>query len=1357
MTIRTVLPVSTIAATCSVVGAASAHEAVDETVANGDTDYLLFTSGSMLYAWLGHGDTALHALGGKINKVTLKAEARSTTSSNTGAIGCLLSSTDLATVSGTVLGVVQNTSYHTYSWDFPTDPSGQAWNAAAAQFITFNIIAQSDGGADLYFTKIWLEIDYTAMGIAPMYPSGTGALTDFTPNTGTGWQAIDDLPASPDDATTYIQASGSSTYTSTFLHGSHNLHTLMHPNIVRVVAKYRKETTTSSASTLTPVLYKAGTTKLPLEGAHVIANDTNWHYAVSDFYLDTTNANWTLANIDATQYGVQSAPGGDTILVTQIWAEVFYGVTTNTYSLKFTPIDVYSTASGEIAWQFRTEGGTVLASGTGTHNVEVTGGPFTDSTLVLGANNRVIRLTDGAGNTSDTAIQVFYFTAIITPTSITSSQAFGTPTVTPGAVTVHPSSASSSQAFGTSTVTPGAVTVSPSSITTAQGVGSPIVVDEWNRIMLVTSVTSNQAFGTQVVAPGVVTVGPTTGIAGAASVSSPVVTAITPISGIGLASNQNFGTVAVDNGASAFNVESWHAETQLDIAVYPNDTHIDSALRGIYGVRVEYPRMYRSNTDGQRLEDISHKFLEASINATRSNSIARTATFVFRDAEGLNFKTDWFMPCMVLNVNGIEVEFQQGIFQATVPSHSYSENGETISAQASDLGILFAEQLTYPYTVPAGSNYVEAVRVIANMYGITRLLIPPTSKVTPNEFTWNTGSTAWSVINDLLQGINYLPGWFCSCGFLRSSPRVGFSGRSPDVSYDTSGHSIVFGEIGAQENLSDIKNEVIVQVNDPLREPFGSTYYIENPESPVVIPPYYQIGGFSDDDYFIAYPPGGVPAGGILNPDKLWEATPFYPSTAFQLGGAMSFCGWFTLNPDITIDTVIGGMWGEAGDRSFLLRASSTSAGHGPSFVISPDGTSEEVVQAGPVPEAGHYFVMGAFNPGGVLSTNLVPNGDFESGLTAPGASWTVSGDTANAVCSWDTGDKHGGERSLKVQYTPVSGSESFLVSTRITSGFRIGHPVYVSLWRRFTARSGAQKAGAYIGAYGAANTWLGNVFVQAGWTGDSDWSNHVEIGQVTHTVVPEGTAYLKFNLWHRANGSTGPMTCKWDDIVVKDAQYGEQTIYVINGDQNYADIVTTVTASTSMHQGDAPLQIGATPSGGNAYYGDMHDVALYYGTLTGTDAALIAGGMWPANIPWCIAHWHMDTKSQQPLNDTTSRGFTLFPVGTPTYLQPHSYHRRDRFRASPAEPYNIPRMVDQQTADEAARIYAEEVASSAYIASIQTSVDPRRELHEIYEIIADTPDNKFAAGTKWAVEGWSMELRTGGTMTHQVRRVEKY
>lgn len=142
----------------------------------------------------------------------------------------------------------------------------------------------------------------------------------------------------------------------------------------------------------------------------------------------------------------------------------------------------------------------------------------------------------------------------VSPSSLTSTATFGSPTVTTGAVTVSPASLASGEALGTPTVTTGAVTVSPASLGSTVAFGEP-TVSPGGVTVTCSGIGSAVTFGEPVVGAGGATVSPD-GIGSTAALGSPTVTeGGVSVAPDGIGSSTAFGAPAVSTGAVSVALE----------------------------------------------------------------------------------------------------------------------------------------------------------------------------------------------------------------------------------------------------------------------------------------------------------------------------------------------------------------------------------------------------------------------------------------------------------------------------------------------------------------------------------------------------------------------------------------------------------------------------------------------------------------------------------------------------------------------------------------------------------------------------------------------------------------------------------
>ncbi len=132
-------------------------------------------------------------------------------------------------------------------------------------------------------------------GIYGLFPSGAGTHTDFTPNTGANYAAVDEVP--PDDDTTYVQystAGGQDSYVMADL-----------PDGVGIVSAVqwvgRARLSTAGDSTFKRLIHYNETDYT----GTALAVDVTYAYKQEIFDTDPTGTAWTVASVNAIEAGME--------------------------------------------------------------------------------------------------------------------------------------------------------------------------------------------------------------------------------------------------------------------------------------------------------------------------------------------------------------------------------------------------------------------------------------------------------------------------------------------------------------------------------------------------------------------------------------------------------------------------------------------------------------------------------------------------------------------------------------------------------------------------------------------------------------------------------------------------------------------------------------------------------------------------------------------------------------------------------------------------------------------------------------------------------------------------------------------
>lgn len=270
-------------------------------------------------------------------------------------------------------------------------------------------------------------------------------------------------------------------------------------------------------------------------GLSALTSSPNGYYARTDDV-----GNWIIWRIDSGSFVQLGSTVADYNSYTAIGFErigstlKLYRLTSGSWVEVMSRTDATYTAAGYIG--FRVSNTTIRVNDFG-------GGTITTDQSISGAG--AIASPSAVGSPTVTPGEVS-----ISPSAIASPSGVGSPTITPDAVTVSPSAIASPSAVGEPAITVGAVDILPSGIATPSAVGSPVVTADGGDQNIVDAggIAPLSAVGSPTVAPGEVSIVPT-GITSPAGVGAPVVTVgDVTLSPTGVVSVAGVGTPVVTAG-----------------------------------------------------------------------------------------------------------------------------------------------------------------------------------------------------------------------------------------------------------------------------------------------------------------------------------------------------------------------------------------------------------------------------------------------------------------------------------------------------------------------------------------------------------------------------------------------------------------------------------------------------------------------------------------------------------------------------------------------------------------------------------------------------------------------------------------
>lgn len=305
-------------------------------------------------------------------------------------------------------------------------------------------------------------------------------------------------------------------------------------------------------------------------------------------------------------------------------------------------------------------------------------------------------------------------------------------------------------------------------------------------------------------------------------------------------------------------IEPLHAivSKRLMWQIQPNEDRINKALYGGAQAFPAYKFVYerRTKTNGL-IDDVTCAIESCSLDLNNDRVTLRTATFVL-DLESqddhyrqvtINPLVDIIAVFMDFVVDDTRVRLPMGLYQLVTPAiHTTPRtlqlgtkpqiiDDKTVTVQASDLTIhLLQHTTTTALHINSGVNPVTGsggVRSILDTHGLIHAIPDPGANLAL-AMDWPVGTPWLTVVNDLLDAVNYYSLWFDVNGVAKSRARSSISAQSADVVY-TSADWIT--DVGIDENpdMTRFANQVVLYVTDAaLTTPLTSTKTNTDPSSP---------------------------------------------------------------------------------------------------------------------------------------------------------------------------------------------------------------------------------------------------------------------------------------------------------------------------------------------------------------------------------------------------------------------------------------------------------------------------------------------------------------------------------------------
>lgn len=211
-----------------------------------------------------------------------------------------------------------------------------------------------------------------------------------------------------------------------------------------------------------------------------------------------------------------------------------------------------------------------------------------------------------------------------------------------------------------------------------------------------------------------------------------------------------------------------------------------------------------------------------TVNAPRlrmkSDAVIKTSlsTTVLRD-DRVDWLTDELQPVLIID----GVEHKLGVFlPATVKESSDDHQTELVNVEAYDRCWRVQTVVwTGGKMLRAGTNYISAVESLLAECGITLLMKTPLSAVLSNSRTWDIGTSYISIINELLDEINYDELWFNGDGYAVLRPQqIPTAEAITQILNDSDVHSMMLPELSREQDIYSAPNAFLVVCSGPDRK-----------------------------------------------------------------------------------------------------------------------------------------------------------------------------------------------------------------------------------------------------------------------------------------------------------------------------------------------------------------------------------------------------------------------------------------------------------------------------------------------------------------------------------------------------------
>jgi hypothetical protein len=202
----------------------------------------------------------------------------------------------------------------------------------------------------------------------------------------------------------------------------------------------------------------------------------------------------------------------------------------------------------------------------------------------------------------------------------------------------------------------------------------------------------------------------------------------------------------------------------------------------------------------------------------------------YKPKKEVNFLTDRVRA--ILTING--VDYNKGVYIVTTTEDTGGTSGELVEVEAySVLYLAKRSKIEGVYTIPAGTNYIDAVQTLLLESGITDYEAEPsTLTMATARQDWEEGTPRLEVINSLLSEINYNDAWVDTSGKVHLTKYKAPNSGNIKHTYKAGEYSVLTPEYKASTDIFEKANVFKCICDNPdLPEPLVAVAVNDDPNS----------------------------------------------------------------------------------------------------------------------------------------------------------------------------------------------------------------------------------------------------------------------------------------------------------------------------------------------------------------------------------------------------------------------------------------------------------------------------------------------------------------------------------------------